>query len=165
MGARWPSTGLMIMCRHCRLVSGRGWHGDRDVLFGDYNPEGVCLLRDKSVDQLPPFTDYSRGRTYRYFKEPLPVCLGLSYTKFQYGKPGSAAELLGTERRYPPRSRMSARRRGTVDCTLLIWPLPFPCQCDLWLRCMIFLCQEKQKVSFVLSSSRCRSSMTTASAD
>jgi beta-glucosidase len=59
-----------------------------DVLWGDYNPAGrlpVTFLR--SVDQLPPFTDYSMdGRTYRFFKgEPLfPFGFGLSYTRFEY---------------------------------------------------------------------------------
>src|SRR5437762_7995287 len=59
-----------------------------DVLFGDYNPGGrLPVTFYKSVDQLPPFTDYSmQGRTYRYFKgEPLyPFGFGLSYTKFKY---------------------------------------------------------------------------------
>jgi beta-glucosidase len=59
-----------------------------DVLFGDYNPAGrLPVTFYKSVDDLPPFTDYRmRGRTYRYFKgEPLyPFGFGLSYTKFKY---------------------------------------------------------------------------------
>jgi beta-glucosidase len=59
-----------------------------DVLFGDYNPGGrLPVTFYKSVDQLPPFTDYGmQGRTYRYFKgEPLyPFGFGLSYTKFKY---------------------------------------------------------------------------------
>jgi beta-glucosidase len=59
-----------------------------DVLFGDYNPGGrLPVTFYKSVDQLPPFTDYSmQGRTYRYFKgEPLyPFGFGLSYTNFKY---------------------------------------------------------------------------------
>ena len=59
-----------------------------DVLFGDYNPGGrLPVTFYKSVDQLPPFTDYNmQGRTYRYFKgEPLfPFGFGLSYTKFNY---------------------------------------------------------------------------------
>ena len=66
-----------------------------DVLFGDYNPGGrLPVTFYKSVDQLPPFTDYSmQGRTYRYFKgEPLyPFGFGLSYTKFQYRKPQLSA--------------------------------------------------------------------------
>jgi len=59
-----------------------------DVLFGNYNPSGrLPVTFYKSVDQLPPFTDYTmQGRTYRYFKgEPLyPFGFGLSYTRFEY---------------------------------------------------------------------------------
>lgn len=59
-----------------------------DVLFGDYNPAGrlpVTFVR--SLDQLPPFTDYAmKGRTYRYMtEEPLyPFGYGLSYSAFSY---------------------------------------------------------------------------------
>jgi len=67
---------------------GEGGAAIADVLFGDYNPAGrLPVTFYKSVDQLPPFTDYSmQGRTYRYFKgEPLyPFGYGLSYTKFVY---------------------------------------------------------------------------------
>jgi beta-glucosidase len=41
----------------------------------------------KSVDQIPPFEDYSmQGRTYKYFKgDPLyPFGFGLSYSRFVY---------------------------------------------------------------------------------
>jgi len=59
-----------------------------DVLFGDYNPGGrLPVTFYKSVDQLPPFTDYSmKDRTYRFFKgEPLfPFGYGLSYSTFAY---------------------------------------------------------------------------------
>ncbi len=59
-----------------------------DVLFGNYNPAGrLPVTFYKSVDQLPPFRDYSmKGRTYRYFEGNVlyPFGYGLSYTKFKY---------------------------------------------------------------------------------
>ena len=67
---------------------GEGGTAIADVLFGNYNPAGrLPVTFYKSVNQLPPFADYSmQGRTYRYFKgEPLyPFGFGLSYTKFDY---------------------------------------------------------------------------------
>jgi beta-glucosidase len=71
------------------------WYGGEEAgtaiaetLAGVHNPAGrLPVTFYKSVDQLPPFTDYAmKGRTYRYFKgEPLyPFGFGLSYSTFAY---------------------------------------------------------------------------------
>jgi beta-glucosidase len=59
-----------------------------DVLFGAANPAGrLPFTVPRSVEDLPPFTDYAmRGRTYRFAeREPLwAFGHGLSYTSFRY---------------------------------------------------------------------------------
>ena len=59
-----------------------------EALFGDYNPSGrLPITFYESLDQVPPFTDYSmEGRTYRFMpNRPLyPFGHGLSYTRFIY---------------------------------------------------------------------------------
>jgi beta-glucosidase len=59
-----------------------------DILFGDVNPSGkLPVTFYKSVDDLPPFDDYSMdNRTYRYFRgEPeFEFGYGLSYTTFDF---------------------------------------------------------------------------------
>jgi beta-glucosidase len=71
------------------------WYGGEEAgtaiaetLAGVSNPAGrLPVTFYKSVDQLPPFTEYAmRGRTYRYFKgEPLYAFgFGLSYSTFEY---------------------------------------------------------------------------------
>jgi beta-glucosidase len=59
-----------------------------DTLAGDNNPAGrLPVTFYQSVDQLPPFTDYSmKNRTYRYFTgtPEYPFGYGLSYSDFRY---------------------------------------------------------------------------------
>ena len=59
------------------------------LLLGDFSPSGrLPVTFYRSVDQLPPFTDYHmEGRTYRYFRGDAlyPFGFGLSYTRFRYG--------------------------------------------------------------------------------
>jgi beta-glucosidase len=68
-----------------------------DVLFGKANPSGkLPLTFPKSLEQLPPFEDYSmEGRTYRFMKEEpqYPFGFGLSYTQFSYSNLQSPSEI------------------------------------------------------------------------
>ena len=61
-----------------------------ETLAGTNNPAGrLPITFYKSVNQLPPFEDYSmQNRTYRYFTgEPLyPFGYGLSYSSFRYSQ-------------------------------------------------------------------------------
>jgi beta-glucosidase len=87
LAVNWANDNVPAIM-HAWYPGGEGGTAVADVLFGDYNPAGrLPVTFYKSVDQLPPFTDYSmQGRTYRYFKgEPLyPFGFGLSYTSFAY---------------------------------------------------------------------------------
>lgn len=65
-----------------------GGHAVSDIVFGKTSPSGkLPITFPRSLDQLPPFRDYSmKGRTYRYMNaEPLyPFGYGLSYGHFTY---------------------------------------------------------------------------------
>ena len=79
----------------------QGGHAVADVLFGKYNPAGrLPVTFIKSLDQLPPFTEYAMtGRTYRFMKdEPLyRFGYGLSYTTFAYSNLELSARTIGCD--------------------------------------------------------------------
>ena len=85
-----------------------------DVLFGDYNPSGkLPVTFYKSSDQLPDYEDYSmRGRTYRYFNDPLfAFGYGMSYTQFEIGK--AKVERKGDEYQVSIPVCNTGKRKGT----------------------------------------------------
>ena len=84
------------------------WYGGEEAgtaiaetLAGINNPAGrLPVTFYKSVDQLPPFTEYAmKGRTYRYFEgDPLyPFGFGLSYSHFAYSDLSAKRTLGGAE--------------------------------------------------------------------
>jgi beta-glucosidase len=72
-----------------------------EVLAGKYNPAGrLPVTFYRGIEQLPDFEDYSmQGRTYRYMQEkPLfPFGHGLSYSRFEYGKPQVKGNMLSID--------------------------------------------------------------------
>ena len=82
-----PNLDAVVQCFYSGATGGTAI---AEMLFGKYSPSGrLPVTFYRSVDQLPPFEEYSmENRTYKYFTgEPLfPFGYGLSYTNFTYGE-------------------------------------------------------------------------------
>src|SRR5205807_8376984 len=132
-----------------------------DVLFGDYNPAGrLPVTFYKSIDQLPPFTDYNMlGRTYRYFKgEPLYAFgFGLSYTKFKYDNVKLSAARLkaGAELKITAEVQNVGDRAGDEVVQLYLSDVaasvPVPIRSLAGMQRVFLKPGQKQYVSFTLS--------------
>ncbi len=132
-----------------------------DVLFGDYNPGGrLPVTFYKSVDQLPPFTDYSmQGRTYRYFKgDPLyPFGFGLSYTNFTYDNLKLSANKIkaGAGLTITAEVKNSGGQAGDEVVQLYVTDVaasvPVPIRSLAGVKRVFLKPGEKQKISFPLT--------------
>jgi beta-glucosidase len=93
-----------------------------DAIFGDISPSGrLPITFPASVDQLPPYEDYSmEGRTYKYMTEkPLyPFGYGLSYTRFEYGEPQLSAR--NVKSGDPLEVSVAVANTGQMDSTEIV---------------------------------------------
>lgn len=138
----------------------RGGDAVADVLFGDYNPGGrLPITFYRSVDQLPPFSDYSMAqRTYRFFSGSVlyPFGHGLSYTHFTYHDLVlSAAEIHAGERlRISATVRNIGDRAGEEVVQLYITDLqasvPVPIRSLAGFQRVFLPAGESRRVDFVI---------------
>lgn len=130
-----------------------------DVLFGDYNPAGrLPVTFYKSVEQLPPFEDYSmKERTYKYFTgTPLyPFGHGLSYTTFEYSKLKLSKKLKAGN---PVKVSVTVKNTGAMDGDEVVQvyvtdreaSAPMPVRKLVAFRRISLKAGMKQKVSFTI---------------
>ena len=82
----------------------QGGNALADILFGDVSPSGkLPVTFPKSVNQLPPYDDYSmKNRTYRYITESpfFPFGFGKTYTKFSLDSIQFSVHRKNDEKRY-----------------------------------------------------------------
>jgi beta-glucosidase len=94
MGVNWADRHVPAIVQ-AWYPGGEGGTAVAALLAGDFSPAGrLPVTFYKSVEQLPPFNDYSMSRrSYRYFDgEPLyPFGYGQSFTTFEYENARSSA--------------------------------------------------------------------------
>lgn len=94
-----------------------GGHAIADIVFGKVSPSGrIPVTFPKSLDQLPPYQDYSmKGRTYRYMTaEPLyPFGFGLSYTTFNYANLKLSADKI--KKNVPIKAEVTVSNSGKME--------------------------------------------------
>lgn len=96
-----------------------GGNAVADVVFGKTSPSGrLPLTFPKSLDQLPPYENYSmKGRTYRFMQqEPMyPFGYGLSYTKFSYSNIKTSAAAVSMKKKEAVDVEAKVTNTGTVE--------------------------------------------------
>ena len=96
-----------------------GGNAVADIVFGKVSPSGrLPLTFPKSLDQLPPYEDYSmKGRTYKYMKEePLyPFGFGLSYSTFTYSNVKLSATTIKKKEKRSVDVEVSVSNAGKVE--------------------------------------------------
>ena len=140
------------------------WYGGEEVgtavaetLAGVDDPAGrLPVTFYKSVDQLPPFTDYAmKGRTYRYFKgEALYTFgFGLSYSTFEYSGLSAQRTPKGAEIRATVKN--TSTRDGDEVVQLYVAGGPgedAPVRCLRGFQRIHLRAGESRQVSFALES-------------